>query len=252
MYCTAIQYGVHCNTAFSWRTGRVVTGHIHNPHFIELQHRNGVVLRSVGDVPCGGMPTLPPMSMFIAKLSTIVGIHNIANIYAIRPSLERMYREFGHLVQYVIPPMQVLMRDHDIHLRNLRVKYLMAELSKEDMTKQVFKKYMENQTRMAQYHVYDLASVVGIDAYLKVVRCVNDFSTQPNTLEAGAATLNTLRDILSELEDIRLYCNSELAKISAMYSITVRYFTPMFVLENAKFKLNGEMTAMHAKRKLEA
>ncbi len=52
MYC------VMCNTPFSWRTGMVVTGRIHNPHYYEYlrTHGGGGAVREIGDVPCGGLP----------------------------------------------------------------------------------------------------------------------------------------------------------------------------------------------------
>ena len=51
MWCTA------CQVAFSWRTGRIVNGVIHNPHFYEFQRTNGNVIRNPGAVICGGLPT---------------------------------------------------------------------------------------------------------------------------------------------------------------------------------------------------
>ena len=49
---------VQCHTAFSWRTGQIETGVIHNPHYYELQRqlaRGGNQQRAAGDVPCGGL-----------------------------------------------------------------------------------------------------------------------------------------------------------------------------------------------------
>jgi hypothetical protein len=52
MYCTS------CHTAFSWRTGRIELGRIHNPHYYEYQRQQGTLNREIGDVQCGGMPNL--------------------------------------------------------------------------------------------------------------------------------------------------------------------------------------------------
>jgi hypothetical protein len=49
MWCT------QCQTAFSWQTGQVEEGRVHNPHYYEWQRRNkGSVPREPGDVVPGG------------------------------------------------------------------------------------------------------------------------------------------------------------------------------------------------------
>ena len=47
---------VTCHTAFSWRTGKIDTGRVHNPHFFEHVNENGQMIRNPGDQVCGGLP----------------------------------------------------------------------------------------------------------------------------------------------------------------------------------------------------
>ena len=61
-----------CQTAFSWRTGNVETGIIHNPHYFQWARQNapdGVIPRQPGDVPAGGQCgdniNLSGLNMFI-------------------------------------------------------------------------------------------------------------------------------------------------------------------------------------------
>ena len=48
-----------CGTAFSWNSGHIVTGIVHNPHYYQWLRRQkgGAVPREAADIPCGGMPT---------------------------------------------------------------------------------------------------------------------------------------------------------------------------------------------------
>lgn len=49
MYCT------RCHTPFSWETGRVETGRIHNPHYLEMKRRDGLNVRPDIPLACGGL-----------------------------------------------------------------------------------------------------------------------------------------------------------------------------------------------------
>jgi hypothetical protein len=51
MWCT------DCNTPFSWKSGQIVNGVVHNPHYFEWLKNKGNVPRTHGDIPCGGIPT---------------------------------------------------------------------------------------------------------------------------------------------------------------------------------------------------
>ena len=54
-----------CQTAFSWRTGAIDTGVVHNPHFYQWQRAGGAAIRNPGDVVCGGLPNWFPLLSLI-------------------------------------------------------------------------------------------------------------------------------------------------------------------------------------------
>ncbi len=122
MWCT--QEG--CNTAFSWNTGRVVTGVIHNPHYYEFLRRqnNGAVPREAGDIPCGGLPMAWPFTRAIT--ASAIPIHEKNAILA-------AHRCFGDIINVRIPefPARRLANSN----MEINVKYLMNELDEENWQK---------------------------------------------------------------------------------------------------------------------
>ena len=119
MWCT----NGDCNTAFSWTTGHVVTGRVHNPHYYEWIRRTGggQAPREVGDIPCGGIPGYHQFSQpFITKYHIIPA--------TVRNSIFEIHRRAVEieeaLTQY---PQQVpaLMN------KETNVKYLMNEMTEE-------------------------------------------------------------------------------------------------------------------------
>jgi hypothetical protein len=61
MYC--VKPG--CNTAWDWRTGKRVTGTIHNPEFFRMQRELNELGRNLDDIPCGGLPTTHEVSRLV-------------------------------------------------------------------------------------------------------------------------------------------------------------------------------------------
>jgi len=102
MWCTS------CNTAFDWRSGKIETGRIHNPHFFEFQKRS----REHADIPCGGRPT------FI-ELNDNNAPNELLDVTLLLRQIDRdiMYK-YGNIYD-----------DNNTHLR---ISYMLKSISKED------------------------------------------------------------------------------------------------------------------------
>ena len=71
MYCT------YCKTAFDWKTGKIVTGRIHNPHYYEYMRNRGTAEREIGDIQCGGLPGVRDIAYHVGWNSPLVAFHRI-------------------------------------------------------------------------------------------------------------------------------------------------------------------------------
>jgi len=122
MYCTA------CDTAYSYETGKVVTGVIHNPHYFErMKALHGAVPRQPGDAGhCGMQPfyTLPS---------------------AIRNNdlLRKLYQTARHTEQVSLPEFPTVAVP--TNNTDLRVRYLLKELDEKR-----FKQLIQQRDRKRQ------------------------------------------------------------------------------------------------------
>jgi hypothetical protein len=108
-----------CHTAFDWRTGEIVTGRIHNPHYIEFKRKGGTS-REHGDIPCGGIPTYRELR----EVGSSNDIMNLAS-YIFFAERENIYID--------IEPVNNL---------SLRVSYMLNELDEND-----FKVFLQRQEK---------------------------------------------------------------------------------------------------------
>ena len=119
-----------CHTAFDWNTLRIETGRIHNPHYYEFNRVGGRPQREHGDIPCGGIPS-------VHELSNAIGLHPTRHHrYMYSTSLLgtpeqvdtlKIHRLVMHIQQIEIQ------QEHEVNNQELRVKYLLHEMSEDDM-----------------------------------------------------------------------------------------------------------------------
>ena len=134
-----------CHTAFSWITGHIVNGVIHNPHYYEFLRKegNGVAPRNIGDVPCGGIPGYTRIHRLLrptANGSMTVSAEHSRIIMAI-------HRIASEIQDQRIANYQG--RFHENDNGDLGVRYLMKEVSKEDMKAELAKREMKRNKHMA-------------------------------------------------------------------------------------------------------
>ena len=180
MYCT------QCHTAFSWRTGRVETGQIHNPHYYEYARMRGTLARNPGDVPCGGFPDYYAIRGFLRHISAnSVGYAMILNAH----------RAWGHMEWYA-HRYNVDANDN----RDLRISLMIGDLPEDEFKRKIQQREKARQRKTDIRQVIEMLRAVLLDLF-------QDFAQTKNT--------DTL---ITSLHELKTHYNSTLVQVSKRYS----------------------------------
>lgn len=218
MWCT------QCNIAFSWTTGKQVTGVIHNPHYYHwLRNNNNAqnpVVRNDGDVVCGGL-------IDMGQLLHHYGLNHTQQNSSTYLSITRLHRSINH-TQHTIVSKSRRKLQHKINerLRNYRAKYMMNVIDEDKWSKNISLLDSERQREQALLHIYETYCTVMTERF-------NNFA------EEGRRTNNFIElfpTFQKEIESFISYLNKQLMLISENYNISYYKFDKNGVISQIKTK----------------
>ena len=187
---------VQCHTCFSWKTGRVLNGVVHNPHFFEYQRRlhNGHVPRTLGDVPCGGAPTFQELSRRRRRLSTITDDDNW---------IIELLRYTNELSDLVMPSMHRKFNSRERHHRLYGVQYLRNMITKNKWIDMLYRSAKQEEKYRRYYQVLETLHVNLCEYLRHYARGEN-----ATTVKEACGTLFA-------------YANEECAKMKKQYNMQI-------------------------------
>ena len=188
---------IQCHTAFSWRTGQVEKGIIHNPHYFEFIKERGELPRNPLDIPCGGLPDY--RSIYIYMMDFGLGIEEITY-------LRQLYENISHhreVTMRFMPNEQEQVNHHDVIL-----EYILHRIT-ETQCKATL--YVHEQKRLRGLEERQM-----LEAYLAI--CEEAFR---KLIQHHV----TFEEFLHEIEEIKIYTRREVTQLGQRYQ-HVGFFKP--------------------------
>ena len=235
---------VNCHQAFSWNTGEIDNGTVHNPHFYQYERaaNNGQAIRQAGDVLCGGL-----VGWAFFRAQVLRYLSNFANqceshttkllIFDIKKKLTSLHRFMTHTTHVTVDSLRRKVRDLG-NTEKTRIKYILKDISKEKLSTEVYKIDTNRRKLTEMLHIYELINVVGIEMFTTFVNMPHT-STEGDPV-AYLTSRNTylikLHEELEKFDNLLHYCNMQFADISTTYNCSVPQIMKMGIIYSKKFK----------------
>jgi hypothetical protein len=227
MWCTADG----CGTAFSWNSGKIISGVIHNPHYYEWvrNNNNGVAPRNIGDIPCGGLPLLHifmTAARTIGMSTTYITNNNNNSIYTKISTIHRCLTD----LEFVRVPHYNVTRDENL-LKEVHVDYLLGIIDEAKWTQSIYLKETNLEKKQAIAQVLNTFMNAGAD----MMRTLHTILTQMqrdklanNQYKLNDETLKPVKDILNQIDNLRIYINETLERLAETIVTPVPQFDKLF------------------------
>ena len=200
MYCT------QCHIAFSWRTGKVEKGQIHNPHYFEYLRANGEIPRNPNEERCGGLPDIWFLNNIHYKVplsKPVLRFHRPEPKF-VADLLSQIYREVRHIREVEINALPTIL-DNQTNL-DLRISFLLKEISEDDFKVKLQRREKERTKKLEYREVLDMYVNVMQDLFYELEQSKNyeKFITQEEKVrsyvDSGIFSINEKYD--SKLKNI--------------------------------------------------
>jgi len=200
-----------CNTAFSYKTGKIETGHIHNPHYYEFlrKQNGGNIARNPGDLPpCEQVPRIYEITRLLD--SRVSKTHTVDTVRVrIREFLYRFYREKLHVEEVYLRPLRT---DFEEDYKDMGVKYLMKENTKQDVKASIKKIIKKKEKNIELDQIYRLFVTVSGENLKNIYEILRLSRPDNNMVEEIEKIINLIK-----------YCNESLNSLSQKFKNSVKY-----------------------------
>ena len=242
MWCT------QCHVAFSWKTGMVDNGVVHNPHFYAHQRAGGgAPLRNPGEIACGGMPNWWNIRNVMRTRYYVLHSPHRNDFRKFIENIGDLHRTFAHIQHYELQRARQKIRDNANHEPD-RIRYLLKQITKEELANNVIRKDKLRRKYTELVHIYELIHVVSVDLFRWIENYIANEAPKSQENDVELTIMSDINEKINELEGLRVYANEQLGTISVSYNQKVPQFRPItWTMDSKKFSLKKAKAKAKAK-----
>ena len=202
-----------CNTAFSWNSGKVISGTVHNPHYYEwLRRTTGSVPRAPGDNPCDIPNAGRFYRMMVGLPPDIIG------------SCGNIKRCLDDLTDVRIP--QYLPVDDPYKYKEFHVDYLLGNCTEDAWIQSIFLRESATERKQQIGLILQTFHNAGSDLMRGLLQQLTDLTTPKRVL--SEKDLLPLRSIIVEFEELRVYINESLVSMGKAVPCAVPQYNEVY------------------------
>ena len=197
IWCTS------CHTAFSWNTGEIESGKIHNPHYYQWMRENGELKREQGDVVCGG------------EVDYQVLMNKVKRIYdrsKIREYLTNVHRMIRHIREVSLPNHYPITDRPDSN-KDLRIRYMIGDFDEKRWLSNLKAKEKIREKNRAMNLLLTMCANVMEDLIRSISICESK---------------KEFDNFMLELSELNKYANSNIGNLEKRFKIKIGRFEELW------------------------
>lgn len=195
---------IKCHIQFSWRTGAQITGYNHNPEYFRWMRETGQQInRNPCEVNRQIMCGVALDDYTITRIASNV-FHNDKNIVM---GFQLLYRFYRH-VEYKLTRAQHD-ENNEAELRNLRVRYLLGEITKDQWKRTLQQVDKKTKKTIAYNNIWRLVQTVMTSFMEQIITRSNENASPAEYLK-----------IIKESRNFKVYANDSFCKACSVFGST--------------------------------
>jgi hypothetical protein len=180
---------IQCHTAFSWKSGQIEKGIIHNPHYFEFIKQKGALPRNPMDIPCGGLPHFRSIYEYMISKECSMDEHTF---------IRRFYEEISHHREVTLATLPHA--QEQVSHTTLMIQYILQDISEKQCKQSLFVREQKRSRGLEERQILESYLSIGEEVFRKLIS---------NSI--------TFDECITEIQEIKTYTIQELHQLDERY-----------------------------------